>query len=231
MLPRPTAAGTLRAADVRQVLRRHRIRRVTAEEVLKTLQAPSVHLAPGVREGVAPRVAALIEQLRLVDGQRRRAAKRLETLLQTLAEAGPTEKTREHPDVTILQSLPGIGMRIAATMLAEAPQALRDRDYHGVRTLGGIAPVTRQSGKRRTVRMRYACQRRVRTALYWWGMAAIQRDPCSRAHYDALRQKGHSHGRALRGVVDRLLAVLIALLRGDSLYDATRRRGSAPVAA
>jgi len=34
---------------------------------------------------------------------------------------------------------------------------------------------------------------------------------------------GHSHGRALRGVADRLLAVLIAMLNQQSVIDPQRR--------
>jgi hypothetical protein len=46
-----------------------------------------------------------------------------------------------------------------------------------------------------------------------------------------LRQLGHSHGRALRGVADRLLAVLVAMLRDQTLYDTTRAHAPNPIAA
>lgn len=228
--PTPSAGATLPVARVRRILHEHRIRRISADEVTAVLQVPSVHLAAGVREGIAPRIADILEQLWVLHGQRRHAEHRQRDLLRALTDDTPTENGREHRDVEILQSLPGIGVRIAATMLAEAAQALRDRDYHGLRTLGGLAPVTKRSGKGRTVQMRYACQRRVRAALYWWGMGAIQRDAISRTHYDGLRAKGHSHGRALRGVVDRLSSVLMAMLKNGSLYDASLRR-AAPTAA
>jgi transposase len=223
LAPTPTAARALRPADVRQLLRRHGIRRMTAEEVLEVVQQSSVYLAPGVRDGVAPRIADLIEQLRVVHAQHRKSERRLKTALQTLADDTATEKAREHRDVEILQSLPGIGTRITTTMLAEAAQPLRDRDYHALRVLGGIAPVTKRSGKTCAVRFRWACHRRVRCALRCWGMAAIRLDARSRMHYDQLRRAGHKHERALRGVIDRLLPVLMAMLRDGTLYDAERR--------
>jgi transposase len=40
---------------------------------------------------------------------------------------------------------------VAATMLAEASRALAQRDYHALRSYGGLAPVTRQSGKSKVV--------------------------------------------------------------------------------
>lgn len=227
LAPTPTAAQPLRPAEIRAVLRHHQIRRVSAEEVLAVLRVPSVYLAPGVREGVAPRIADLIEQLRVLQAQRRRAEGRLKAALHALANDTPTEKRREHPDVTILQSLPGIGIRIAAMMLAEAAQPLRDRDYHALRVLAGIAPVTKRSGKTAVVRFRYACHHRLRFALRCWAMAAIKLDARSRAHYDDLRAAGHRHERALRGVLDRLLPMLTAMLRDATLYDANRRTRSA----
>ena len=53
-----------------------------------------------------------------------------------------------------------------ATLLAEAAEPLQRRDYHALRSLAGVAPVTRRSGKRRIVLMRQACQMRLRTAVY-----------------------------------------------------------------
>ncbi len=80
----------------------------------------------------------------------------------------------------------------------------------------GVAPVTRQSGKSRTVLMRRACNTRLRDTAYHWGRVGIQHDPPSRAYYAALRARGHSHGRALRSVVDRSLRILMHLLvRGE----------------
>ena len=38
---------------------------------------------------------------------------------------------------------------------------------------------------------------------------AVQHDPISKAKYKALRARGHSHGRALRSVTDRLLALRV----------------------
>ena len=41
--------------------------------------------------------------------------------------------------------------------------------------------------------------------------------------YAQMRARGQSHGRALRGVADRLLEALISMLRTKSLYDPSRR--------
>ena len=70
--------------------------------------------------------------------------------------------------------------------------------------------------------MRKACSRRLRTALYHWARVATQHSPRVRAQYSAPRSRGHSHGRALRGVADRLPGVACAMLKSRTLYDPAR---------
>ena len=72
--------------------------------------------------------------------------------------------------------------------------------------------------------MRYGCNLRLRNAVYHWSRVSMQRDPRSREHYHRLRSKGHSHGRALRGLADRLLELLCAMLRSGMAYDPARRQ-------
>jgi len=121
--------------------------------------------------------------------------------------------------VKILKSMPGIGRINLAVLLAEASGPLSRRDYQALRTLSGVAPVTKQSGKSRVVVRRYAAHVRLRDAVYHWARVAIQHDPSSRSRYAALRQRGHSHGRAIRGVADRLLALACTLLQRQTVFD------------
>jgi transposase len=107
-------------------------------------------------------------------------------------------------------------------MLAEAADPLACRDYDRLRAHAGTAPVTIASGKRRVVSMRRACNRRLRWAAYHWARTSVQHDAPSTAYCKSLRARGHRHGRALRSVVDRWLRILIAMLRHNTLYDATR---------
>ena len=82
--------------------------------------------------------------------------------------------------------------------------------------------VTKQSGKKRVVVMRRGCNLRLRDAIYHAARVHVQHDELAKKHYLELRAKGHSHGRALRGIADRLLAVLVAMLRTRTLYDPAR---------
>ena len=75
--------------------------------------------------------------------------------------------------------------------------------------------------------MRRACNQRLRQAAYHWGRVSLINDEASRAYYDELRARGHTHGRALRSVIDRWFRILIAMLRNGTLYEPGRvsRRG------
>ena len=71
--------------------------------------------------------------------------------------------------------------------------------------------------------MRYGCNNRLRHAVFNWTRVSVQRDERSKSHYKRLRARGASHGRAVRGVADRLLKVLVKMLETRTLYDPNRR--------
>ena len=66
--------------------------------------------------------------------------------------------------------------------------------------------------------------------MFHWARAAVQNDPKSRCRYDALRARGHSYGRALRGVADRLLTVAIVLLQRQTTFDLNHGLSPTPAA-
>jgi len=149
-------------------------------------------------------------------------ARQVESLLTAL---GTVEApTAPPPDVAIVRSLPGVGRKITAWLFAEAARPLAERDYQILRTQGGVAPVTKQSGKRRQVVMRRGCNPRLRNALYHMAHGVAQRDAYFASVYAALKTKGQSHGRAIRSIGDRLLRMLVAMLRNHTLYDPSWRQ-------
>ena len=78
--------------------------------------------------------------------------------------------------------------------------------------------------------MRRGCSERLRNAMYHWARCSVQHDPLSKLHYARLRKLGHKHGRALRGVADRLSSILIAMLKSGQPYDTKRRQNAAAAA-
>jgi transposase len=206
-------------------LQRYRVRRIDADAVLAALRAPALPLSPGTVPAASAHARALFARLELVNRQLKDADAQLE---RSIAEfAAREDESGKQRDVTILRSLPGIGRNVIAALLSEALDALRRRDYHALRSLSGAAPVMRRSGKSWLVLRRYACHPRLCNAIYHWARVAVQRDARSRAKYQALRARGHSHGRALRQVADRLLAVACAMLTHQTCFDPDRARAAA----
>lgn len=222
LVPTPDKAARVRESTLERLLKKHRIRRVSAAEALERLRAPALTVAPGTMSAAKDHLESVAKRLQLVNREIAGADDRLDRLTARLSDAGNTEpgQNSEQHDVTILRSLPGVGRIVIATLLAEAYEALRRRDYQALRCLSGVAPVTRRSGKSRIVVMRKAADGRLRNAVYHWARVASQRDPVSRARYDALRKRGHNHARALRSVADRLLAVACAMLTTRTTFDA-----------
>jgi transposase len=219
--PTPAKAARLRESTIERVLKAHRIRRWQAAAVLQVLKQKPLPVAPGVAEAASAHIPTLTARIRLVNQQLRAAHRKLDELCDRLvapAESKPEQRSEQH-DVVILRSMPGLARIVLAVLLSEAWQPLRRRDYHVLRCLSGVAPVTRRSGKSWVVVRRHACNKRLANALYHWARVATQHDEISRQRYAALRARGHSHGRALRTVADRLLSVACTLLERQTAFD------------
>lgn len=220
--PSPARAAKLTEAKIARILREHRIRRIDAKQVRAVLKTQPLYLAPGAAEAAAEHALLLLPRLRLLHQQCTDLARRIQAILDEMAAPVHPESC-EHRDAAILLSLPGLGRKVAATMLSEASQAIAARDYHALRCYSGAAPVTTQSGKKKVVIMRHACNPRLRNALYHWARKSILWDPKSKSAYAQLRARGKSHGSALRSMADRWLKVLVSMLSHNTLYDLQRR--------
>jgi transposase len=219
-VPTPDKAARIHKTTIAKLLKRHRVRRFDAAHVLDILRRPPVQVAAGTTKAATAHVTTLIVRIRLVNRQLKQAHQQLDELTARLTQAAEAEpgQSKQH-DVTILASLPGVGRIVLATLLAEAFDALQRRDYAALRSLTGVAPVTKRSGRSCIVVRRQACHDRLSNAMYHWARVAVQHDPRSRAKYAALRSRGHSHGRALRSVADRLLNVTCAMLKAGTTFN------------
>ena len=196
-LPTPGAARRVREVTLTRALKQHRIRRISASTLRDRLRAPAVKLAPGAAEAAVAHVRLVTERLVLVNRQLDHARDELGRLVDQLTGAAsaddPSASTEDEPwsqelrDAAILLSLPGIGTKVLAALLAEGGDAVRRRDFDALRCLCGVAPVTRRSGKSMIVTRRLAAHHRLRDAAYHWARVAAHRDPASHAKYQSLR--------------------------------------------
>ena len=207
LAPTAEASRRLRPARVAALLKKHRKRKFSAEEVLAVLRAPRLRLAPGAESAIAATVAALLPGLLVSAEQLRQARQRLDEAVRGAGRVA-----------AIIDSFPGVAEIVTAAFIAEAPRALARPNKQQLRALAGTAPVTVRSGLSTSVRMRRACNSRLRDASFHWARNAIRCDPTAQKHYQELSAKGLPYHRALRSVADRLIARLIAALAADALY-------------
>ncbi len=99
---------------------------------------------------------------------------------------------------------------IIGSLASSSPRAIR---AELMPTLSGFAPTTMRSDKTCIVVTRHATQVRLRQAMFHRARMIMRNAPKCRSRYDAWRARGHSYGRALRGVADQLFGVACVLLR------------------
>jgi len=219
--PSPSQGAKLTRASIGAVLKRHRIRRLTIEDVQTVLRKDVLSLRPVYIESHVARVLVLTAKLKLAQIQIDKLEKEIET---ELTERVQSEEKTKRRDLTILLSLPGFGPLTTATALGESGDAFERRDYNALRSICGAAPITKQSGGSRFVVMRQFCQPRLRVALHISALQAIRVDPKFHDLYVRARARGHTVGRAIRNIVDRLLFLAVQLLKKNQLYDITLRQ-------
>jgi hypothetical protein len=81
------------------------------------------------------------------------------------------------------------------------------------------APITRASGKTRSVTHRRVKNNRLNAAGYTWAFSALTASPGARTHYDRRRDDGDRHAAAQRNLFGRLLGCLWHCLTTGQHYD------------
>ena len=95
----------------------------------------------------------------------------------------------------------------------------------------GLAPVTRSSGRTRSVRFRYAAKEPpVARRLHAVGLHLDPALTLARSAYDAVRARGQQHHRALRNAAARWVCVLWRCLQDQTPYEPARHLGAARAA-
>jgi transposase len=123
-------------------------------------------------------------------------------------------------DAEIYLSQPGLGVVPGARLLAEfGDDTTRYPDARSRKNYAGTSPITRQSGKKKTVPARYVHNDRLIDALNRQALAALRASPGARAHYDQLPARGVGHHAALRQLGNRLVGILHGCLTTHTTHD------------
>jgi hypothetical protein len=205
----PAAAARLTIGQITAVLKRARRRDIPAKAaaIQAVLRGEHLGQADIVAGAYAASVRATVAVLRTLNEQ----VKIME------GEVGAC--FGRHPDAEVYLSQPGMGVITGARVLAEFGDAEnRYADAKSRKNYAGTAPITRQSGKTKTVHARFVHNDRLVDALHMQAGAAILHDAGARAYYDELRAREMHHNTALRQLGNRLVGILHGCLKTNTPY-------------
>lgn len=112
----------------------------------------------------------------------------------------------------LLTSVPGVGARVARTLLAEMPE-LGTLDRRQIASLAGLAPWTRQSGMWKGKSFIGGGRSRVRPALFMAALVASRHNPTLKTFRDRLVAAGKPKIVAIVATMRKLLTILNAIIR------------------
>ena len=113
---------------------------------------------------------------------------------------------------TLLQSMPGVGPVLVATLLAQLPE-LGTLDRRQIASLVGVAPIAKDSGTRQGRRPIRGGRGAVRAPLYMAALVASRSNPTLRAVYQRLLANAKPPKLALVVLMRKMLVTLNAMLR------------------
>lgn len=111
-----------------------------------------------------------------------------------------------------LQTVPGVGKVVAATLLALLPE-LGALSSQKIGTLVGVAPLNRDSGQMQGKRTIFGGRAAVRQVLYMATLVAVRHNPLIHAFYHRLLQRGKPTKVAVVACMHKLLTILNAMVK------------------
>jgi len=120
-----------------------------------------------------------------------------------------------HAKDEILQSAPGVGPVLSATLLTGLPE-LGTLTRKEVAALVGVAPLNRDSGKQHGTRCVWGGRANVRSVLYMCTLSAIRWNPAIHTFYQRLIEAGKKYKVATTACARKLLTILNAMVKTNS---------------
>lgn len=208
--------SSITAASDEQIydhLRAHGVRRPTIPKMIAAARA--VALAQPIALAGEATTAALVQQ----------AARSLIVLTRQITDLDKqiAGVFRRHRHARILESVPGIGTRSGAELIAITGGDLTTFGSAAkLAAYAGLAPVPHDSGNRHgALRRPQRYHRGLRKVFYMMALNSSQRDGPSREFYQRKRDEKRSAVHALIALARRLVDVVWALIRDDREWTRT----------
>ena len=168
---------------------------------------------PELDAEVAFEVGLLLDQFDLLERQIEAADARVASLIDSATARR-------------LQTIPGVGPAIAATLLAEIGDIGRFTDFDQLLAFAGVHPAERSSGRKganpeTAWHMSKAGNSHLRAAAYRMAVVGIQHNPLIAAHYARKRAAGKSKMNALGHCMRKALSLVWGVWRNGQDFDPT----------
>jgi transposase len=155
-----------------------------------------------IRGSIKDHIAWLKQQLGDIDGT-----------LRSSIDQNPVSQEKDN----ILQSTPGIGPTVSASLVAQLPE-LGNLNRRQIAALVGVAPLNRDSGMFSGKRIIWGGRGRVRSALYMATLAATRCNPIIHNFYNRLLSAGKAKKVALTACMRKLLTILNTMLKHRTVW-------------
>jgi transposase len=178
--------------------RRHQLVEMLVEEKNRCASAAT----DSVREEIQEHINWLSDRIAELDQQ-------LKKLLQSSA--------RWQTKAQILQSTPGIGAVVSASLLAQLPE-LGTLNRQQISKLVGVAPLNHDSGQQRGSRHIFGGRANVRKVLYMAALTASRCNSVIKAFYERLRARQKPFKVAITACMRKLLTIINFMVRDGSSW-------------
>lgn len=126
----------------------------------------------------------------------------------------------QHPDHHIFESLPGAGQFLAPALLTKFRDCRARFPTAAVaQAIAGTSPVTIQSGKKRRVHFRHACDKEFRYFATQFARCSIRESPWAAAYFATLLPRCEKASQAYRCLANRWVAIIWRLWTDRVEYD------------
>lgn len=191
--PEPRAIPDEQTQELEAIIARRR----QVNQML-TAEKNRLHMArKPVREAIKAHIAYLEKELAQSD-----------TDLRSRIEESPIQQEKYH----LLQSVPGVGPGLSATLLVELPE-LGTLNRREIAKLVGVAPLNHDSGTFRGKRHVWGGRPQVRAALYMAALVAARFNPVIKQLYMRLCEAGKAKKVALVACMRKLLIILNSMIK------------------
>jgi len=171
---------------------------------MQTMERNRLQILPkNISSTITPILTALKNQI-----------EKVETKIAKLIDSCPEYQAKN----TILQSMPGVGKVLAASLISNVPE-LGLITNKQASSLIGVAPITKESGRFKGKRMIQGGRAQVRTVMYMAMMSAIQCNPVFKTTYERLLSAGKPKKVAIVACMRKMVVILNSMLRDDVMWN------------